>query len=166
MPVDNISAASSMRSCTCSIRALTRAMREVQMTSRRTVRRLFTQGMVSTTYRATDGSRLRPRRSSAPPAARSCAPQTKARSRSAARRRCPSRRRTSSTRTRLSTITAPTPRAGSCCRTARPSATSNGPRPASPAPGASSSACSASPPRRSLSCRRSAQPGQPSSPMP
>ena len=87
-----------------------------------------------------------PRRSSAPTAARSCAPPTRARSRSAARRRCPSRRRTSSTRTRSSTTTAPTPRAGSCCRTARPSATSNGPRPASPAPGASSSACSASPP--------------------
>ena len=46
------------------------------------------------------------------------------------------------------TTTAPTPRAGSCCRTARPSATSNGPRPASPAPGASSSGCIASPARR------------------
>ena len=39
--------------------------------------------------------------------------------------------------------TAPTPRAGSCCPTARPSATSNGPRPASRAPGASSSGCGA-----------------------
>src|SRR5258705_12402303 len=43
----------------------------------------------------------------------SCAPPTKARSRSAAPRRCPSRRRTSSTRTRSSTTTAPTLRAGS-----------------------------------------------------
>ena len=37
--------------------------------------------------------------------------------------------------------TAPTRRAGSCCPTARPSATWNGPRPASRAPGASSSGC-------------------------
>ncbi len=59
-----------------------------------------------------------------------------------------------------------TPRAGSCCPTARPSAISNGPRPASPAPGASSSACSASPRRRSSRCRRSAQPGPRPSPMP
>ena len=39
--------------------------------------------------------------------------------------------------------TASTPRAGSCCPTARPSATWNGPRPASTAPGASPSGCGA-----------------------
>ena len=37
--------------------------------------------------------------------------------------------------------TAPTPRAGSCCRTRRPSATWTGPTPASRAPGASCSGC-------------------------
>ena len=132
----------------------TRAMREVQMTSRdEPFDGLFTQGMVChETYRAADGTWLLPEEvERSATAARSCASPTRARSRSAARRRCPSRRRTSSTRTRSSTTTAPTPRAGSCCRTARPSATSNGPRPASPAPGASSSGCSASPARRSPS---------------
>ena len=44
--------------------------------------------------------------------------------------RCRSRRRTWSTPTTSSPATAPTPRAGSCCPTARPSATSNGPPPA------------------------------------
>ncbi len=59
--------------------------------------------------------------------------------RSAAPRRCRSRRRTSSTRRRSSSATAPTRRAGSCCPIPRPSATSNGPRRASRAPGGSSS---------------------------
>ncbi len=146
----------------------TRAMREVQMTSRdEPFDGLFTQGMVlHETYRAADGTWLLPEEvERTARAARSCAPPTRARSRSAARRRCPSRRRTSSTRTRSSATTAPIPRAGSCCRTARPSVTSNGRRPASPAPGASSSACSASPPRRSPCCRRSARPGRRRSPL-
>ena len=43
---------------------------------------------------------------------------------------------TRSIRPRRSRPTAPTPRACSCCPTARPSATSSGPRPASTAPGA------------------------------
>ena len=54
--------------------------------------------------------------------------------RSAPSRRCRSRRRTPSTPTFSRSITAPTPRAGSCCRTARPSATCSGPKKARKAP--------------------------------
>ena len=50
--------------------------------------------------------------------------------RSGRRPRCRSRRRTWSTPTTSSPATAPTPRAGSCSPTARPTATSSGPRPA------------------------------------
>ena len=53
------------------------------------------------------------------------------RSRSARPRKCRSRSATPSIRTRSSRPTAPTRRAGSCCRIRRPSATSSGPRPAS-----------------------------------
>ena len=49
---------------------------------------------------------------------------------------------TRSIRARSSRATAPTPRAGSSCRTIRPSATWNGPRPAWPAPTGSPSGCS------------------------
>ena len=111
-------------------RFFTRAMREVGMTDRdEPFAGLFTQGMVChETYQ--DGRRpmAAARGGRSAKAARSCAPPTAARSRSAARRRCRSRRRTSSIPTRSSATTAPTPRAGSCCRTARPSATSNGPK--------------------------------------
>ena len=54
-------------------------------------------------------------------------------------RRCRSRRRTSSTPTTSWAATAPTSRAGSCCRIRRPSATSNGPSAACRAPGDSRS---------------------------
>ncbi len=62
--------------------------------------------------------------------------------RSAPSRRCRSRARTWSIRTTSSPTTAPTPPACSSSRTARPTATSSGPRAASPAP---AGRCSASP---------------------
>ena len=115
---------------------------------------LFTQGMVvHETYqhgrrrmghagRGQDRNRRRraPRHADRRPASRS---------RSARSRRCRSRRRTPSTPTTSSRPTAPTPRAGSCCPTRRPSATWNGPSAACRAPGASCSGCggwSAKPP--------------------
>ena len=104
---------------------------------------LFTQGMVvHETYRA--GRRL----------GRAGAGHDRERGRRAARqdhrdrragrdrrrsRRCRSRRRTSSTPTTSWAATAPTSRAGSCCRIRRPSATSNGPSAACRAPGGSRS---------------------------
>ena len=89
---------------------------------------LFTQGMVvHETYRG-DGrllGRCRPRCASTATAAgagrSTIAPAS--RSRSARSRRCRSRRRTPSTPTTSSRASAPTPRAGSCCPTRRPSAT-------------------------------------------
>ena len=119
---------------------------------------LFTQGMVThETYRDADGSWLYARRRS-----------TRgdggdgARTRHGASRSTIGRDREDveveeehgRSRTTSSTATAPTPRAGSCCRTLRPSATWNGPRPASPAPGASPSASTASP-KASARSRRS-----------
>ena len=59
--------------------------------------------------------------------ARRCTPRPASRSPSAPSSRCRNRRRTWSIPTPSSPPTAPTPRAGSCCRTRRPSATSNGP---------------------------------------
>ena len=53
---------------------------------------------------------------------------------------------------------APTPRAGSCSPTARPSATWNGPRPGSKAPGASPTACGAWSSRSCPGCRRARRP--------
>ena len=56
--------------------------------------------------------------------------------------------------------TAPTRRAGSCCRTRRPSATSTGPRRACRAPGASPSACGGWSARRPRSRRPAARPAE------
>ena len=76
----------------------------------------------------------------------------------AASRRCPSRSATRSIPSRSSTATAPTRCAGSCCPTARPSATSNGPRPASRAPGASCTGCGAWSTSARPACRPAARP--------
>ena len=103
---------------------------------------LFTQGMVThETYRAGDGSWLSPDEVRA--RGRRLDPHRK---RPAGRAR-PRREdvqvagATRSTPSRSSTNTAPTRCAGSCCPTARPSATSNGRKAASKARRASSSAC-------------------------
>ena len=89
---------------------------------------LFTQGMVvHETYRAADGTWADAGRGPHRGArAASAAPSTSTparRSRSARSRRCRSRSGTPSTPTTSSAATAPTPRAGSCCPTRRPSAT-------------------------------------------
>ena len=89
---------------------------------------LFTQGMVvHETYKsgrwAVAAADRRPhrRRRRRPPRDRDRAPAS--RPRSARSRRCRSRRRTSSIPTTSSSTGAPIARAGSCCPTARPSAT-------------------------------------------
>ena len=77
-------------------------------------------------------------------------PRPASRSRSAPSRRCRSRREHRRPRRHHRRPTAPTSRAGSCCRIRRPSATSNGPSAACRAPGASPTGCggwSARPPR-------------------
>ena len=89
------------------------------------------------------------------------------RSRRAASRRCPSRSATRSIPSRSSSNMAPTRCAGSCCRTARPSATSNGRRRGSRAPRASSSGCGGwSTSRRRRGRGRGAEAQAPSRPSP
>ena len=89
---------------------------------------MFTQGMVvHETYRNAAGEWVEPAtvaiegEGDAAPRRRRATPAS--RSRSARSKRCRSRRRTPSTRPTSSRITAPTPRAGSCSPTRRPSAT-------------------------------------------
>ena len=89
---------------------------------------LFTQGMVvHETYRKADGSYATPAEVTIESAGESAARQAQqppaSRSRSAPSRRCRSPSATPSTPTTSSANTAPTPRAGSCCRIRRPSAT-------------------------------------------
>ena len=106
---------------------------------------LFTQGMVThETYKSRHGGWLLP--SAGAHRGRGRRAQgvrdldRRARRRSARSRRCRSRGRTPSTSTTSSTATAPMSRAGSCCPTARPSATSSTPTSASTARAASCSA--------------------------
>ena len=75
-------------------------------------------------------------------------------SRPAASKKCPSRRRTSSGSRPSSRPTAPTPRGFISCPTARPSAISNGPMPASRARGAMSTGCGGSSTEPPARCRR------------
>ena len=99
---------------------------------------LFTQGMVTHgTYRAGDGSWLSPDevRRNGDDWVRF---RTARRWPPAASRRCQSPNATRSTPSRSWRNMAPTPCAGSCCRTARPSGIWNGPRRASRAPRGSS----------------------------
>ena len=88
---------------------------------------LFTQGMVvHETYKGPDGwvTPAEVRIEEVDGTRRAIAALgRRRRSRSARSRRCRSRRRTWSTPTTSSPATAPTPRAGSCCRIRRPSAT-------------------------------------------
>ena len=99
---------------------------------------LFTQGMVThETYKSRHGGWLQPARCASKARAhraRRSRSRPASRSRSARSRRCRSRARTPSTSTTSSTATAPTSPAGSCCRTARPSATSSTPTSASTVP--------------------------------
>ncbi len=150
-PSINTSAASNTRFCTCSIRASSPAPWAPPATCRRTYPEpfdaLFTQGMVvHETYK-----------SAAAPGC--CQPKSASR-----RRRQPPRHRDRDRQTRRHRlhrkdvqveeklgrsrrhhrrITVPTAPAGSFCPTARPSATSSGPRAASQAPASSSSASGA-----------------------
>ena len=124
------SAASSTRSCICSIRASSPARCASAAISTSTSRSpgLFTQGMVvHETYRDARGQWVAPSevRIDADGGARRAVLDRHAasRSRSARSRRCRSRSATRSTPTRSSRPTAPTRRAGSCCRIRRPSAT-------------------------------------------
>ena len=126
----SISAASSTRFCTCSIRAsYVRAMKATGHMNdvEEPFEGLFTQGMVvHETYKGrgrlgdAGGGRGRARRTAR--AARHCSRPAR-RSRSARSRRCRSRGKMSSTPTTSSPATAPTRRAGSCCRIRRRSAT-------------------------------------------
>ena len=127
---------------------------------------LFTQGMVvHETYQKQNGEWVTPAEVKIEGAEGGAAPRRSpppaSRSRSAASRRCRSRRRTPSTRTTSWRPTAPTWRAGSCCRTRRPSATSNGPSAACRARGASPTGCggrSAKPPSSPRTPRPSGPP--------
>ena len=108
---------------------------------------LFTQGMVvHETYQKANGEWVTPAEVKIEGAegdarTRDARRDRRADRRSAASRRCRSRRRTPSTPTTSWRPTAPTWRAGSCCRTRRPSATSNGPSAACRARGASPTGC-------------------------
>ena len=107
---------------------------------------LFTQGMVvHETYQKANGEWVTPAEVKIEGADDNAharrSPRPASRSRSAASRRCRSRSATPSTPTTSWRPTAPTWRAGSCCRTRRPSATSNGPSAACRAPGASPTGC-------------------------
>ena len=127
---------------------------------------LFTQGMVvHETYRAANGEwvdagrgqdRRRRRRAAAPrsprPASRSRSAPIEKMSKSKKQHRRPRRHHRRAT--------APTWRAGSCCRIRRPSATWNGPSAACRAPGASPSGCGGWSARRP----RSRQPPRPRPP--
>ena len=114
---------------------------------------LFTQGMVvHETYKAPDGEWVEPAQvtiESEGDARRGEDHRDRRAGRDRRRsRRCRSRRRTSSTPTTSWAATAPTWRAGSCCRIRRPSATSNGPSAACRAPGDSRSGSGGSSARR------------------
>ena len=128
----SISAASSTRSCICSIRASSPApcarpaMSTWTSRSRACSRRAWscTRPIRAAGRLLVAPSRGRASRRSTASAAPSLIADRRSRSRSARSRRCRSRRRTWSIPTTSSTATAPTRRAGSCCRTRRPSATS------------------------------------------
>ena len=111
----------------------TRAMREVQMTGRdEPFDGLFTQGMVChETYRAPTAPGCCPRRSSARRAASVVRISDKTPVEVGRSEKMSKSKKNVVDPDEIIPATAPTPRAGSCCRTARPSATSNGPRPAS-----------------------------------
>ena len=140
----SISAASSTRSCICSMRASSRAPCTRPATSPidEPFAGLFTQGMVShETYKDAQGDGCCPQEVEIARRPGGACHGRASRSSSGPSRRCRNRRRTSSRRTPSSTPTAPTRRAGSCCPTRRPSATSNGRKAASKARVVSCSAC-------------------------
>ena len=119
---------------------------------------LFTQGMVvHETYRTESGEWVAPAEvkieADGETAAPRCSRPAK-RSRSAPSRRCRSPGATPSIPTRSSATTAPTWRAGSCCRTRRQTATWNGPSAACRAPRALRSGCGGWSARRPKSPKR------------